>query len=490
MTDSVSREKDGLEQLRQAYRDRPDDKDVGACLAQLYVDLGWRNEALRVYTELVARFGDDYSLLLAYGNVCHAHRDYERAAATFRKLTLLRPARVEGWNNLGIVCLAGDDHEAAREAFAKVLQLEPENQGALLNMGNYYDRKGDVCRAIDFFKRAVEIRPDFADAWFNLGNAHVKDRQFEDAVRAYRRALKYNPEYASALKNLGFALEELGEFEEAEKYYLQALEINKADASLYVNVATVCVKRQHHDRAKDYFLRAVKLGPRESGGWMGLRDLSLKKGDVETYVKATMAIAHRLNSDVIVEALRTLRRLGRHRDSESLLRAVDKLGRESCELDAERILSYMRSAETAGKARAIYRRLQRSASLSDTVRCCLAEYALITDDTDTAMQQIRLVKDGNSVSERLYWQILIAQGRRDEAEQRLREYVRSDPECHDAWFRLAQIEAATDREDAAREDLIRALEAGFADVDEIGADPELMKIYEALPHSAGPAHET
>jgi len=59
-----------LEALRAACVKNPDDREAAVQLAQFYVDLGWLNEAMDLYRELLKTIKDDYTLLLDYGNLC------------------------------------------------------------------------------------------------------------------------------------------------------------------------------------------------------------------------------------------------------------------------------------------------------------------------------------------------------------------------------------------------------------------------------------
>ena len=68
---------------------------------------------------------NNYSLLLEFGNLCFRTEEFDEALRTFKKLSVLKPQRVEGWNNLGIVQVAYHEDESALESFKKVLELSP-----------------------------------------------------------------------------------------------------------------------------------------------------------------------------------------------------------------------------------------------------------------------------------------------------------------------------------------------------------------------------
>lgn len=469
-----------LEELREAHRANPGDRDAGARLAQHYADLGWLNDAEELLQGLTKQFPEDYSLHLDFGNLCFRRQSYDDALRLFRKLTELRPERIEGWNNLGIVQLSNGDHEGARASFARVLELEPDNFGALLNLGDFYERTGETGRAIDFFERAVAAKRDFADGWYNLGNAYLEAGRYRDAIDAFGKALRYQPEFGSAMKNLGFACECMGDLAAAEEHYLGALEHNKADAALYVNLGAICTTKKEYDRAKDYFLRAVKLAPKDAGGWMGLRHLSLLRGDIATYVRATLAIIHRLGPDDIAESIRRLRELEHFTEAEDILRQADRLSLAGDELDAERLLHYQRSGTKKGKIAALVKRLSAVGSPSDAVRARLGRYYLDEGDLRRCADVLAPIEQKGIAELQDYWTGLERLERWSEARESLEEYLEGNPDCAEAWLHLARVALSEGYLSAAQSHVVRARRIGLVSLELLETVPELKRMYEAL----------
>ncbi len=482
MSDKIIEIKDiqELEKLKEDYKKAPYNIDIASKLAQYYNDRGMFEEGVKIYKNLSTIYPDDYSILLAYGNICYSNSDIQESLNIFKKLITLKPKRVEGWNNLGIIQLALEDYESAKKAFSIVLEMEPENHGALLNMGNYYDYVGNSDKAIEMFKHAVAFRPGFVDGWFNLGNVYLKVEELEKAIDAFLKALKYNRKFYSAYKNIGFAYEEMGEYKRAEEYYLKAMELNKEDPALYVNIATVYTKQLEYDKAKDFYLRSVKIAPKEPAGWLGLRALSLEKGDITVYVKSTLAVLHRLESIDIAESMRKLRQLGLYDDIGTILKSAEEYDKTGDELDAERMLAYIYSKKEMTKASLLYKKVQGVLSPSDHVLYCLAEYCIYETNYDAAIRYLQSIKFNDMYSMKLLWTAHIEKKEIDSAEYLIEEYLLNNQDCFEAWYQLAKIKAMKKQKKEAREYLLRAMETGFTDFDLLDRENELKRIYKTI----------
>jgi tetratricopeptide (TPR) repeat protein len=469
-----------LESLRNAYAADTSNRDAAVRLAQRYSDIGWYTEADEIYQGLVKNAGEDFSILLDYGNLCFKRGNLDDASRIFTRLTGIKPGRVEGWNNLGIVHLSRQDSGAAEKCFSKVLEIEPENCGALLNMGNYHDRRGEYTEAISMFERAVASKRDFVDGWFNLGNAYLNAKNYPKAAESYRRALRISPDFPSAMKNLGYACEQMGDLDEAQLFYGRALEYNKTDAMLYVNLASINTRLKKYDKARDLYLKAMQLSPREPAGWLGLRQLSILKGDIPTYIKSTLAVLRKLDNSSITESLRCLRELKCQSGVEAILKLADKLEISGDGIDAERLLAYNSLAEKESECRAIYRRLLALASPPETISLCMAEYEFGIGKYEKALGRIERTGGDDSSGVRLKWMSLLSLGRTGEAEKIVRDYLSSHSDCFDAWFTLAGICADSNRNSEAKECLVMAMETGFTDMDSMGKYPALQKIFKSI----------
>ncbi|MBN1308745.1 MAG: tetratricopeptide repeat protein [Chitinispirillaceae bacterium] len=469
-----------LSDVQKAYRDDPENRPAALNLAQRYCDLGWFNEAIEIYQAALERDPDDTVILLEYGNTAFKKGDFTNAVQLFGRLTARRPERIEGWNNLGIALTNCNDSEGAREAFQRVLEIEPENPGALLNMGNYYFGKHDYGKADVYYERACAVQADFPDAWFNRGNTYIELKHYEDARIAFEKALHYRREFSSALKNLGWVYEHDGRLDEAAQRYSEAILINKADAELYVNLGNVQIRREKFDEAKKCFLKAVRLSPNNLQGWLGLRGYALAKGDVGTFMRATLAVLPRLSDEMLAQSIAVLHNLHQIDKADELLAQADRFGRCGDLLDLQRLLLYQRKGTCPEKVRAIADRIAGLTDPPDAIHRGLARYYLLTKEYEQVIVRIGQMKKKDATAYGILWRAMLGQGNMAEVKREIRRYMTGHPDSYDSYFLLADIEARRGNMKRAETLLVHALDRGFNDREEIRANSVLNDIFESM----------
>jgi tetratricopeptide (TPR) repeat protein len=347
-------------------------------------------------------------------------------------------------------------------------------------MGNYYYERKEFERAVEMFERVVKVTPDFTDAWFNLGNAYGKLQNNEKAIVAYKRALRYKGDFASALKNLGYIYEQTKAFAQAEECYRKAIEANNTDAGLYSNLGALYTKQNRFDEAKEYFVRAVKLSPVGMAGWMGLRHLSLVKGDIATYVRSTLAIFSRLGNDAVAQAAAALRELEHFEECDTILARADVDSRTGYVLDSERLLSLQRKGVQSGTVVALEKRLASLVAPPESVRLGLACYYFNGSQYDKVIRLLSNIDNKKLQYHTLLWRAFIGQKEFEHAEKKIQEYLEGNADCGDAWFYRAKVHLLRGEKEPAREAIVRALENGFTHPDIFDNEPELKSLIDSL----------
>lgn len=142
------------------------------------------DEVVRQCTELLNADPDDALALFLIGTVYARAERFGLAVNTFRRVVDLKPARAEGWNNLGM-SLEGLHRELqAREAFRTAWGLEKRASYAANIAVTHLDLQ-EYRQAIEWARRALELDDKLPGAWTTLGMASLATGDWEAGWRGY-----------------------------------------------------------------------------------------------------------------------------------------------------------------------------------------------------------------------------------------------------------------------------------------------------------------
>jgi tetratricopeptide (TPR) repeat protein len=117
------------------------------------------------------------------------------------------------------------DFEAAAASYRRALLFDPTLVPALVNLANIHYERDELVEAEALYEKALRADPECFEACFNVGNIHHDLARYEDAVIAYREALAINPAYPEAHFYLAVTLEKLGRSADAKPHWRQYREL-------------------------------------------------------------------------------------------------------------------------------------------------------------------------------------------------------------------------------------------------------------------------
>lgn len=221
----------------------PDNLEVGAELAEIYISYGHIQEAIAQYRKIAASYlerglvskaaetykrlklvvPEEKEVMIALGKIYVGLGQYKEAEAEFRSVLRLDLNSIEGLMLLGEVCQKKGQYKDAILAFNKVVSLDNQEMRALEKLGELYQEQGKIKDSVKNFISA-------AQNYQLLGN-------IEKAVKIYQQVLVMdptNPVACRELTNLGAPLslvEEKQEFvkkpEREEKEKIEMVEISE-----------------------------------------------------------------------------------------------------------------------------------------------------------------------------------------------------------------------------------------------------------------------
>ncbi|MDO5577148.1 MAG: hypothetical protein Q4F84_08710, partial [Fibrobacter sp.] len=207
------------------------------------------------------------------------------------------------------------------------------------------------------------------------------------------------------------------------------------------------------------------------------------KGDLNLFVRATLSSLPRLGDEVLVQSIEILYEINQISKAEEILAQAYRIGRASDSLDLQKLLIYQKKGINTEEVSKIYKRLC-SVPPTDTIRKGLARYALEKGLYDQVIEYIQSMEKPDEVAYGLLWRAFLANNEILKAKQQIQNYIKENPESYDCWFLLARIESLKGHRIRAERFLIRALENGFTNLDELNQYPDLKEILDSLAQSS------
>ena len=184
------------------------------------------------------------------GQALRAANDLAGAAASFRKVLDLDPARAEAAAALAEVLLNLGQASEAVPLFEKVLTRFPEDGTLYAGLGDaHHGSLGQLPSAVTAYQRAVALDPALGRAWWGLGCAQLTQAAYAAAVPALRRVVDLVPDFGEAWQNLGKALSQLGQIEPALDAFRQAAALLRPNDVPLSTIATIIPGSPRSDNA-------------------------------------------------------------------------------------------------------------------------------------------------------------------------------------------------------------------------------------------------
>ncbi len=166
---------------------------------------GRLDEAIRELEKVLERDPDNYRVHEHLGMFYEKREDFDKAIASYREMTRIRPQGAMGFDRLG-----------------DALQQESNRLAAQNRMDAAAARLDEAVRQ---WKIAIELGTLEFNAMLHVGIHHLKRQEWDDAEGVLRKGLAVAPEGFDLLRFLAMALAGKNEHEEARKLFERALAI-------------------------------------------------------------------------------------------------------------------------------------------------------------------------------------------------------------------------------------------------------------------------
>jgi len=158
----------GLELLRQAQRQYPQDETVPETISQVYLLMG----------------------------------EFTNALAAIDQQLKLNPKNIRALLNQGALCIKLKEYARAIPPLNRVLELEPGHRAALMNRSIANLQGGKLDAAEHDYQALREQLPKFHAAYYGLGEIAFRRKQNREAIAFYERFLEYAPPDTAEIKQV------------------------------------------------------------------------------------------------------------------------------------------------------------------------------------------------------------------------------------------------------------------------------------------------
>lgn len=265
MTETGQSPQEQLDELEAALRFDPDNHNFRLEVAQLLMELGKPQKALKHLDQIIEQHGVSASLLSHKATALDMAGRAKEAGKIFEQAYALDPADRNA--QLGYLNFLGreaedaaeeDDLDRAIEICQRQLSINDDYFPALGQLASLYFVTGRKEEAKELLNRAAAKTPPKPQRQVAVGAIFLMNGLKKEAKAAFDRAVELDPSTECFLQ-IGIAYLEKDNFKEAVQYFDRAAET--ADLDMLLSIAVSLYEAGKNKEGERYINRAKKLDP-------------------------------------------------------------------------------------------------------------------------------------------------------------------------------------------------------------------------------------
>ncbi len=208
-------------------------------------------EKIRIDPKYVKVYKEDvYSIYMDRGDAYEGLEQWQSALQNYTKATLIDPANVLAWIEMGEVHTFQTNYKEAVQAYEKAFTLQPEYADGWTNLGFCYDNLLLPDKAIEAYTRGIAANPSDGLLYNNRGYAYLEKGLMDKAKADLEKAVQVEPEIVMSHVSLGEYYFMNLQYDDAIKKFNEAVLMPSGSVSAY-QVAYYTRGRCYHAH-KDY----------------------------------------------------------------------------------------------------------------------------------------------------------------------------------------------------------------------------------------------
>jgi Flp pilus assembly protein TadD len=189
-------------------------------------------------------------------------KDYPAAIALLGKVVAARPGQALPHFELGYAYSELKQFDQAAAEYRRAIALNPQLAAAHMNLGLVL-RESDPAAAVASFRRAADLLPDQGRPHFLAGQTLEASGHLAEAVAEYRSAVRLTPTDAEMRMALGRALLRSGHADEAESQFRAAIPLAGDSGPARLGLAETLLRENKNADAATAYAAYLQLSPRD-----------------------------------------------------------------------------------------------------------------------------------------------------------------------------------------------------------------------------------
>lgn len=185
----------------------------------------------------------------------------DEAERIYREILAADPDHRDALHLLGVIAYEAGRYEEAVERIRLAIAADGSHATFHNSLGAVYQALGDLPRAVSAYQTSILLDMDYADAHGNLGLALRELGSAAESAQSLQRALQLKPGNPNLLNSLGITLRSLGRIAEAADCYRGALAGREAFWEPHSNLGNILKDACLTDDAISHYRRAIELAP-------------------------------------------------------------------------------------------------------------------------------------------------------------------------------------------------------------------------------------
>ena len=237
--------------LKKICRMEPENTEVYAKLAELYLQQGIVAETISMYMTLANLYikqGLVKRALQVYEKIVGIEPDNLKIVASLAEQYLkegMRKEAIEKYLLIADKLLKQEEWDKVKKIYNRILELDPGNMRVTKGIGILYYHIGDFENAIKYLNEALDKYPENPDILRDLGEVYISIRDFHQAKDIFEKLILIKKDDVSLRKRLAFLYLNIEERDKAQTHLDLILDTYKSASAV--------------DKIEDLLKKALKI---------------------------------------------------------------------------------------------------------------------------------------------------------------------------------------------------------------------------------------